>query len=426
MKSITFTKKQKVAYDYMVQGKNVFVTGSGGVGKSSIIRTFANMYKNTKTISMTSTTGVSALLVGGKTLYSYLGIGLGKGSVDSLYRKINKSPYYKKVWNDLDVLIIDEISMLSPKLFDKLETLARKIRSKSLMRPNEESFGGIQLILSGDYLQLPCVESNDFCFMAKSWDKCVDHTIYLTEIIRQKDAKFQNCLNNVRMANITDETAQILQSRVGIDLINNKGIKPTKLFPLNRDVDYINEKELKKLDTIDFYEYNIEFEFKKACKNKTQFMERIAKYTPAAQVLTLAVGAQVMLITNLDLECKLANGSRGVIVGFVEDLPKVRFINGVERVIDHHVWEIEEREEKVLNIIQIPLKLAWGVSIHKCQGSTLDYVEIDLENIFEYGQSYVALSRVKNLNGLKILSLDLDKIRANPEAVEYYKNLLKD
>jgi ATP-dependent DNA helicase PIF1 len=193
---------------------------------------------------------------------------------------------------------------------------------------------------------------------------------------------------------------------------------------LNVDVNNINEQELKKL-VQDFYEYDMEIEMYPS-KFVTQYIkEKMRKGCLAIDHLQLAIGAQVMLIHNLDINSQLVNGSRGVVIGFVDDLPIVKFVNGIERIIDFHIWECVENDHKLGRIIQIPLKLAYAISIHKSQGCSLDYVEIDLSNIFEYGQAYVALSRAKNLSGLSIIGIDWDKIKSHPRALEFYNLLCK-
>ena len=411
--NIKLNNDQDFAYKSMVKGKNLFITGSAGTGKSAVIKLFYNIYKNSKKISICSTTGISSILIGGTTLYSYLGIGVGKGSVYYLTNKIRKNSFLLKRWKELEILVIDEISMLSPELFDKLEEISRNLRK------NEKPFGGIQLILTGDFLQLPCIDSDKFCFEAESWKKCIDNVINFTEIIRQRDEKFQECLNNIRIGNINKDVIKILQSCVGKKLKNKDGIKPTRLCSLNKNVDKINQKELDKLNT-DIYEYEIELN----CNYKTPdyIKAKIINSCLAKKTLQLCVGAQVMLLCNLDLENKLANGSRGIIIDFVEDLPLVKFLNGQERIIDYYKWELEEDNKKT-TIEQIPLKLAYAISIHKSQGCSLDFVKLDLSNVFEYGQSYVALSRVKKLSGLSIKNLDLDRIVSNPIALEYYESL---
>lgn len=417
-KDIKLLPDQQKAYDYMTSRDNIFLTGGGGVGKSELIKRYKKNNPE-RIIAVTSTTGTSALLIDGTTLHSYLGIGLGQGSVDSMTMKILKRTYLRKRWRELETLIVDEVSMLSPILFDKLEEVARAVRR------NDYPFGGIQLILSGDYLQLPVVREDSFCFEAKSWDKCIDHTVYLTEIVRQKEVKFQNCLNKVRVADIDEEVRDILLSRKGVELKNDFGIKPTQLFSTNYAVSEINDEEMDKLaeEDPDFYEYNLSVEWH---VKKKDFVEaKIKKNCQAVDCLQLCVGAQVILLYNLDLENKLANGSRGVVTKFIEDKPVVKFLSGVERIIDYHVWDIEENDKTILSICQVPLRLAWAITIHRCQGQTLDYAIMDLSEIFEYGQAYVALSRIESLSGLSIIDIDFAKIKAHPKALKFYKKLKK-
>lgn len=417
--NIKLNKKQNEAWSYMTQGRNVFITGAGGTGKTSCIKLFFRTYRSLRKISMTSTTGTSALLFGGTTLHSYLGIGLGKGSEASMISKINSRSYMKKRWRELEVLVVDEISMLSPELFDKLNKVAKVVRM------SKEPFGGIQLILSGDFCQLPCINSDGFCFQAKTWEECVEKTVYLTEIIRQSDFEFQKCLNNVRVGNFDNDTIKLLQSRVGINLENSIGIRPTRLYSTNYSVDKINDKELDKLaeNGAEFMEYEMEMVFTSQVKNKQRLKEICRKNCQAVQNLQICKNTQVMLLHNLDLENNLANGSRGVVTGFVDDLPRVKFLTGEERVIDYHVWEIEENNVNVVSITQIPLKIAYAITIHKSQGVSLDYVTMNLKNVFTFGQAYVALSRVKNLKGLSIIDIDFTKIVAHPLAVKYYESL---
>jgi len=217
----------------------------------------------------------------------------------------------------------------------------------------------------------------------------------------------------------------MLKTRVNIELKNEHGIIPTKIYSLNVDVDNENQKELDKLSSkntnLEFFEYELEANILK--KNLKFVDEKIKKNCVAPQNLQLCIGAQVMLLYNIDLEMGLANGSRGVITKFEDNLPVVKFINGVECSIDYQEWVIEENGEKIISITQIPLKVAYAITVHKSQGLTIDFAELDLSDIFEYGQAYVALSRVKNLEGLSIKNLNIRKIIANKKAVEYYENL---
>ena len=386
----TLTQKQKLALDYMVKGENVFLTGPSGTGKSLVISTFKKLSGLSRKIGITSTTGMSAILIGGSTVHSYLGIGLGNGTVDNIVKNIKTKPFFKKRWVELDTLIIDEVSMLSPELFDKLEEVARILRRKTPKRmlkkcdEEEPAFGGIQLILTGDFLQLPVVQSDNFCFEARSWKKCVTHTINLTEIMRQTDNEFQDVLNDLRYGNVTERAVSLLNSRTNVKLENKDGIKPTKIFTTNYSVDNLNFQELEKLEDPDIFQYDMLVQLEGFHKDYIEKIEKIKKNCIASETLQLCKNAQVMLLYNLDLECGLANGSRGIVTGFINDFPKVCFVNGEERVIDYHTWEIIEGDKKLASVSQLPLKLAWAITVHKCvKDDTIIFSEFGLLKISE-------------------------------------------
>lgn len=401
---------QRRAYDAMRTGRNVFITGPGGTGKSSVVKLFVKANPMNRKIALTSTTGSSAVLIGGATLHSHLGIGLGTGSVSSMLKGIRLSPFIERRWIDIDVLIIDEISMMKPELFDKLEEVAR------IVRGNGRVFGGIQIILSGDMCQLPCVMSDSFCFQAKSWSRVIDGVIYLSEIIRQRNVEFQRCLNSIRMGDITEEVVEVIGGRIGVELNNPHGILPTKLYPLNEDVDKINREAIDALvdDGAELYEYVME----------VRGVRGTLRGCLAPEILHICVGAQVMLLCNLDVSKRLANGSRGVVIGFDDsDFPMVRFLDGQVRTVGYHDWHWEENGRTVY-ASQVPLKPAYAISIHKSQGCSLDWVMVDLSRTFTFGQAYVALSRVKCLEGLSITDIDWELVRAHPEAVKFYTSLV--
>jgi len=430
--NVKLNRKQKLAVDMMMRGENVFLTGPSGTGKSTVVHYFKNIVGSTKKIAITSTTGISALLIGGTTLHSYLGIGLGNQNVQDTVKMIMSRPNIRKRWETLDVLVIDEVSMLSPQLFDKLEEVAKIVRfqakmGRSLLLKVENMdiapFGGIQLILSGDFLQLPVVGSDDFCFEAESWGKCVKNVVCLDEICRQTDRDFQKALNDLRFGNVSTETKKLLKSRVGAELKNDFGILPTEIHTTNRDVDIINQQELEKLNVGDteFYEYKQEVYFYEYVKNQQLALEKIRKNCIAPEVLMLCKNTQVMLLCNLDLPSGLVNGSRGVVVDFQADYPVVRFLNGQERLIMPYSWTTEENEKKTVMITQVPLKLAYALTVHKSQGATLDYAKVRLDNVFTFGQAYVSLSRVKSKEGLSIIAIDWNCIQGHPKGIEFYK-----
>ena len=418
--SVTLTPEQKRAYDAMASGRSVFITGPGGCGKTLLVNHFIAKYKADIEVAVTSTTGTSALLLmGGTTLHSWAGIGLGTGSAQAMTTKIRKKPWLRKKWQDVEVLIIDEISMLDPDLFDKLEYIARVVRKSA------DPFGGIQLVITGDFLQLPCVKVDKFCFEAETWNTCIDSTIYLEQNMRQREPEWQKCLAEIRLGKMSEESVALLQSRRRVKLQNDQGITPTQLFPLNADADAVNEQELDRMANKgeSFLEYKMTFSlYDKKLKWKA---DKFYKDSPAAETLHLCRGCQVILLWNLDIERGLENGSRGVVVDFCQDIPVVLFLNGQRRIIDYHIWELEEDDRKLASFEQIPLRLGYAYSIHRAQGRSLDYVVTDLKDAFEYGQAYVALSRARTSAGLSIKGLRLKKIRAHPRAVEYYNSLSK-
>lgn len=409
-------KEQSYAYQSILKGNNVFITGGGGVGKTALLNYFIKKHKN-KYIGVTSTTGTSAILINGTTLHSFLGLGTGKQNIDVIQSNINNNKYLKKRWINLRLLIIDEISMLSSEFFDKIELLARLIRN------NEKPFGGIQLILSGDFCQLSPIDTKSFCFEANSWNLVIDKIIYLHKIIRQENMEFQKCLSNIRLGITDDFTKDIINSRINVSLKNSYGITPTKLFSKNINVDNTNKNELNKLTQINKkYEYKMISIF-----NNNLIAEKYKKNLSAVENLELCLGCQVMLIFNLDISNKLINGSRGIVTDFIYQngsfIPLVKFLNGIEIPIDYHIWKIEEEDKLLGTITQIPLKLAYAFSIHKSQGSSLDYAILDLSQLFDYGMAYVALSRVRDLNGLTITSINWNKVNANPKAISFYNSI---
>jgi ATP-dependent DNA helicase PIF1 len=425
--SFELSEKQKNAFLSMQNGKNVFLTGPGGSGKSFLLKYFINWYKNlieddrsNSKIYVTSTTGLSSLLIDGMTINRYSGIGTGEKDIDFYYKKIIKMKNLKKRWLETGVLIIDEISMMDPDIFDKLEILARKIRNI------DKPFGGIQIILSGDFLQLPPVKSNGFCFESFSWDNIIDKTFYFDKIIRQNDGLLQNVLNNVRIGVVNDDVRLVLNSCLNKKLYSNNGIVPTLIFSRKKMVSDYNEKELNIL--IEYgersYRYNSSYEFgKNINENSYEFYKDLINSQYSIEdSLTFSTKTQVMLTVNMHDE-GLANGSRGIIIDFYNTNPVVLFLDGKILEIKPHEFVIDENGD-IVKKIQIPLILSWAITIHKAQGMSLEMVETDIGNsIFEYGQAYVVLSRIKNIEGLSLLNVDYSKIKAHPKIIKYYEKL---
>lgn len=433
------TPEQESVYTSLESGKNVFLTGSGGTGKTYLINTIYEklpLIRHRESglgirIAVTAMTGCAALLIGthAKTLHSWAGIGLGKGTVDELVYKIRRNGRAKKNWSMTDLLILDEVSMLQPDLLEKLDMIGKILR-KNRSRP----FGGIQLLFIGDFLQLPPVtrtEDTQFAFESSIWNSLFDKYIQLTHIQRQSDPVFQQILHEARFGDLSADSIAILRSRMNLDWRSLR-IRPTLLFPRRAEVDLINDANLRALEGSRLtykaslaYDDKVQRGFKandEAFQAYLKTFDRDAGYLPE---LILGVGAQVMLIKNLDAMSSLVNGSRGVVTGFLEDqlrTPIVEFMNGMKLAIEPAQWEIEDYPG--VYRVQIPLRLAYAITTHKSQGATVDCALIDIgDKIFEYGQAYVAMSRVKNLNSLYIHDFDPDAIRAHPKVIEFYRQL---
>lgn len=410
------SKEQSHVLAMILKGKNVFFTGSAGTGKSFLLKRIVGALppKNTYT---TASTGVAACHIGGTTLHAFAGIGSGKAPLQQCV-ELAQRPGILSHWLNCRHLIIDEISMIEGEFFDKLETVAR------IVRKCNEPFGGIQLIVCGDFLQLPPVsrakEKYKFCFQAKSWSKCMQVNMELKEVRRQTDKTFIAMLQAVRLGRCPEEVANQLINTASRK-IDRDGILATRLCTHKDDVEFTNEKRLQRLPG-----EMLTFE---AVDSDPMLGEMLNAQCPAGQKLQLKKGAQVMLTKNLDVQRGMVNGARGVVIGFEpgnKPMPQVRFMCGVTETIKPERWLVKALGGNYLTRQQLPLKLAWAISIHKSQGMTLDCVEISLARVFESGQAYVALSRARSLEGLRVMDFDRKVVHANHDVLCFYSRLKKE
>tara|TARA_B100000902_G_scaffold400020_1_gene474630 strand:+ start:957 stop:2279 length:1323 start_codon:yes stop_codon:yes gene_type:complete len=432
---------QTKALDAFRQHKNIFITGPGGSGKSVLIRRLVEEAETDgRVVQVCALTGCAAVLLqckGAKTIHSWAGIGIGNGDQHTIVDRVNKNKHKRKAWTSVDVLIIDEISMMSMKLFNVLDRIGRKTR-KCLDIP----FGGIQVVFSGDFYQLPPVgneeepETSAFCFESENWKSTFEETIQLTTMFRQTDPVYAKVLNQIRIGTISKKGMRILNERVGA-ICDDELIKPTILLPRRRDADVINKRELDKLTTeerrfalVPHWEpttgNTTSNSSSKAVSDEQRANEikYLSTNITAEEELILKVGTQVMCVANVDMEgpTPLVNGSQGVVVGFENMMPIVQFRGGVIRKVGPHLWESEN--VKGVGVKQIPLIHAWAITIHKSQGVTLELAQIDVgSSIFECGQTYVALSRVKSVNGLFLTAFDIQKIKINRRVKNFYASL---
>jgi ATP-dependent DNA helicase PIF1 len=426
------SREQQLIFDKYVCGENIFMTGPGGSGKSALIRIIyehaLNEVKKSDAIRsevktkvrVCAMTGCAALLLNcnATTIHSFAGIGIGNKPIDELVQKVKKNKFARTTWRETKLLIVDEVSMMSMDLFDTLNQIGKSLRNCEL------PFGGIQVIFSGDFYQLPPVAKTVvYCFESADWNTVFPNQIELSRVYRQTDNAYASILNQIRIGRIKRSSHETLMQYV-------RGPPPddivvTKLYPTKSQVDMINSAHMAALETEERV-YTQTFKLGKQQKSvEVQYeLEHIANNMLCEKVVRVKVGAQVMSVVNIqtDNTLEICNGSQGIVTGFAGDLPRVKFNNGIEMVMSRHVWT----SEKILGVgvAQIPLILAWALTIHKSQGATLDYAEIDVgSGIFEVGQTYVALSRVKSLEGLYLSSYDPSKIKISRKVMEYYATM---
>lgn len=527
---IILSKEQEAVIDLAEKGHNIFYTGSAGTGKSVLLREMIKVLKKKygpERVAVTASTGLAACNIGGITVHSFAGIGLGNGDVTKLYRKVRRSKKNVKRWSEISVLVIDEISMLDGELFDKLDFIAQKIRK------NSDPFGGIQIVLCGDFFQLPPVSKDmstpmKFAFQSLAWQKAIHVTIMLEKVFRQQgDTKFIDMLNQMRLGKIDMETE--MEFKKLNRPLPNDDIIPAELYSTRAEVDRANRSRLNKLPGQAFC-YNA---IDGGTLEDQEMKDRLLQNFLAPKQLQLKIGAQVMMIKNIDAQ--LVNGSLGKVIAFMDpetylfystiladssvtpdvmeemkDKPeelreryagddedekmrvnkkRERFYEGnpnvvpqddlddsifdfmtqatnvsddarndIERkkriikdlyknadsrkrlplvtfktadmstrtvLVEPEDWAIEDENEKPLvSRVQLPLMLAWSLSIHKSQGQTLPKVKVDLQRVFEKGQAYVALSRAVSREGLQVLNFDRSRIKAHDTVVDFYMTLV--
>jgi len=430
---MNLSKEQELVFEKYINGENLFITGVGGTGKKKIIQLIANEAKEKeKKFQVCAMTGCAAVLLNCKanTLHSWAGIGLARGSINDVVSRVIKSKFRRKNWNSIELLIIDEVSMLSEKLFIILDTIAK------IIKKNQKPFGGIQIIFAGDFHQLPPIGEDDdeksinFCFESDLFDLTFKNQILLKTIFRQKDPKYQKILSEIRTGKLKSSSLKILNKYIR-DPEPDMLIKPPILLAKRKNVDYINQTELSKLEIVG-KEYNLK-EHNQDDEEKNKFTNEDKNYELrylknnilAEEKLVLKVGAQVMCIANIDIEGTnaIVNGSQGIVIDIKDDLPIVKFKNGEIRIIKEHLWKSEIIPG--IGIKQIPLIHAWAITIHKAQGLTLESAQIDIgQNIFECGQTYVALSRLVSLEGLYLIAFCPSKIKLYKKVIEFYEKLI--
>ena len=403
--------KQETALKLMKAGESVFLTGSAGAGKTYTLNQYINYLKARKVpVAITASTGIAATHMNGMTIHTWAGIGIKDALSDDDLKRMKERKYLKEHLENAQVLIIDEISMLHAKQLNLVNQVLKYFKE------SDEAFGGIQVIAAGDFFQLPPVGRNDeknrdkFCFMSNAWVEAKFRVCYLTEQHRQDDSALNDILNAIRAQDIRPEHIRALQQTKKQDI----GETFTRLYTHNMDVDNINYQHLNEIK-------GDGHQFVAVTGGNDKLIETLKSSVRAPEELTLKLHAKVMFVKN-NFDMGYINGSMGEVIGFEEDgtiggmLPKVKLTDGTVLVVEPETWSVDNDAGKTIaSLEQVPLRLAWAITIHKSQGMTLEAAEINLSHTFEKGQGYVALSRLKSINGLRLLgfndqALELDSL----------------
>lgn len=390
--------EQKGAFDAVSEGKNIFLTGPAGTGKSYVINEIKQWAaKNNKNFAITALTGCAAVLINGKTLHSTLGLGLGDKPVDMIVHKMkrcNKAQYTRL--QTLQMIVIDEVSMMSDELLEKASAVLSAIRQKP------EPFGGVQVILAGDMCQLGPI-TGKFCFLSPIWNDLIQEMHVLKTIVRQSgDQLFLQILHYLRKGKCTKK---ILDKLLACQKVKfTEGIKPTRLYPRRANVEKINQQEYDALIEAGALENIYTTRATSSIPHKAEASMNWAKNTGIPLDIKLCVGAQVVVTSNLDQDSGIINGTRGIVTDVSSQGPTICLLDG--RHITIAMKKTKDDTEK-LEVEYLPLKYAWCLTVHSAQGMTLDAAEIDLgPSIFAHGQAYTALSRVKSLKSVRIIKVD--------------------
>ncbi|MEB3754866.1 PIF1 family DEAD/DEAH box helicase [Acinetobacter sp. MD2(2019)] len=409
--------KQSTALEILKTGANVFLTGCAGTGKTYIINQYCDWLINNKEkehkIARTASTGLAASQISGQTIHSWSGIGIKtEFTPEDLFSFSSKQPTLERL-RAADVLIIDEISMLHRKQFELVDYVLKIARKNSL------PFGGVQLIICGDFFQLPPISNNAlkeatseiFCFTGQSWRNANFQICYLTEQYRTTGGEFNALLNAIREDCIQPEHIQTLNQTA------NKpyDIEVLNLYTHNENVDTINFARLMQLTTPSFH-------FEAKSSGDARWIEALKKQMLTPEKLELKGGAKVLFTKN-NHSNQFMNGTQGIVTSFSADednpadptlYPVVKTVDGLHILAKPMSWELKDPKDRTLaSVTQIPLVLAWAITVHKSQGMSLDEANIDLSRAFVEGQGYVALSRLRSIKGLRLSGFNTTALRVN-------------
>ncbi|MDB5175286.1 MAG: helicase [Candidatus Saccharibacteria bacterium] len=395
-------------------GAHVFLTGAPGAGKTYVLNEYVQRAKKTgKVVAVTASTGIAATHLNGNTIHAWSGLGIRDFLTPDDERWLAGNEKLIKRYNGTDVLVIDEVSMLHGARLNMINQAAK------LLRKSDAPFGGLQVILVGDLYQLPPVSrygmAVDFVHDSAAWHELDPEVCYITEQHRQADSdQLLNLLQAMRRDQVDTEHFEMLQERTGLKASDGEAV--TRLFAHNVDVEAINNTHLAALMTKSRT-------YTMTTKGAKQRVEQLTKSLLAPEKLELKIGAEVMFVANNFAE-GYVNGSRGRVLDFRDDGPLVELLNGRKMVVEPFTWNLTEDGRSIAEARQLPLRLAWAITIHKSQGMSLDAAEIDLSKAFTPGMGYVALSRVRSLDGLYLKGINNMALAMHPQ-IHSFDGLLR-
>lgn len=404
---------QQEALEVLKLGHNVYLTGPAGSGKTFLLNQYVNFLKSKKVgVGITASTGIAATHMNGRTIHSWAGLGIKDRLTPDHLKKLLRNINFRIRFSKTKVLVIDEVSMLHSFRLDMVDHVCRAFKKSDL------PFGGLQVILSGDFFQLPPVcrngEDDSFVNTSNAWREMDTKICYLSEQYRQKDSDFLHILSDIRAGEASDRSLNLLSSRFNQEIPAK--ITPTKLYTHNVDVDAINNMELDKIK-------QKSKTYKMSHKGDNRMVEMLKNGCLAPEELVLKKGAVVMFVKN-NFDKGYVNGTIGKVIDFDSaDCPVIRTIKGQEIVAMPTSWTIEENEVVKAEICQVPLRLAWAITVHKSQGMSLDVAEIDLSKAFAFGMGYVALSRVRTLDGIRLMGLNEISLQVNKDVIDLDRRL---
>lgn len=406
----TLDVEQQIAYEVLQSGENVFVTGGAGSGKSFLIRQFMRTV-DPKTMPILASTGAAAVLLGGRTFHSFFGLGIMEGGPQETYHRMKEDPKLMKRLGQVEGVIIDEISMIPASALEVAEALSRHARQSSL------PWGGMRVIVVGDFAQLPPVtrfgQKREWSFQSSVWQQSGFQVVELTKNQRTYDQNFLDVLNDVRQGKVTPRVKEYLDLKVRE---HDEEDETTRLFPKRDQSEFFNQKKLSQIP-------EPEMKIPSIYLGQERLVEALKKNSPIPGELTLKVGCKVLFLQN-DPNKRWVNGTKGTVVNIEADKITVEKETWRHVTVEKTQFSLQDAEGRtVASVINFPLTLAYATTIHKSQGATLDEIWVDLSRLWEPGQAYVALSRLRTGDGLKLLGWKPQSVITDPAVTQFYQSL---